>query len=264
MKLKKYSVKTGENMIDIEVASFSKKDARTFKKLFDLWVKLNNGLSVYGRKVNIPEVLSEGMFCIFSSSVRYQRKLKGKGSASFDTINLKTGDREQIKASSIESDLTSFGPTSEWDKLYFMSFYNNGKKVINIEFKAHNPKQESINKDIEKLVRENCNGAWIQVFKTEDSGTVKKLFKKFESAFKEFSNSKMPISFHILILETKTLLSRKGKEDEKNYSKNIFNIEYKLWDELKSKPGKYQFYKGNNLTTEEHPNEDWQIDIFDI
>jgi len=145
-----------------------------------------------------------------------------------------------------------------------MSFYNNGKKVINIEFKAHNPKQESINKDIEKLVRENCNGAWIQVFKTEDSGTVKKLFKKFESAFKEFSNSKMPISFHILILETKTLLSRKGKENEKNYSKNIFNIKYKLWEELKSKPGKYQFYNGNNLTTEEPPNEDWQIDIFDI
>ena len=39
MKLKKYSVKTGENIIDIEVASFSKKDAKTFKKLFDIWVK---------------------------------------------------------------------------------------------------------------------------------------------------------------------------------------------------------------------------------
>lgn len=126
MKLQKYAVETGENIIDIEVAHFGKKDAKTFKKLFDIWVKLNNGLSKYGRKVNIPEVLSEGMFCVFSNSVRYQRKLKGKGSASFDTINLKTGEREQIKASSIESDLTSFGPKSEWDKLYFMNFYNNG------------------------------------------------------------------------------------------------------------------------------------------
>jgi hypothetical protein len=57
--------------------------------------------------------------------VRYQRKIKGKGSASFDTINIKTGEREQIKASSIKSDLSSVGPKSEWDKLYFMSFYNN-------------------------------------------------------------------------------------------------------------------------------------------
>ncbi|MEI7425764.1 MAG: Bsp6I family type II restriction endonuclease [Candidatus Moraniibacteriota bacterium] len=126
MKLQQYSVEIDGNEINIEVARFSKKDATTFKKLFDIWVKLNNGLSKYGRKVNIPEVLSEGMFCIFSDSVRYQRKLKGKGSASFDTINLKTGEREQIKASSIESDLTSFGPKSEWDKLYFMNFYNNG------------------------------------------------------------------------------------------------------------------------------------------
>jgi len=126
MKLRKYAVKTGGNKIDIEVAIFSKKDAKTFKRLFDIWVKLNNGLGKYGRKVNIPEVLSEGMFCVFSSSARYQRKLKGKGSASFDTINLKTGEREQIKASSIKSDLTSFGPKSEWDKLYFMNFYNNG------------------------------------------------------------------------------------------------------------------------------------------
>lgn len=126
MKLQRRAIKVRGNIIDIEVARFGKKDAKIFKRLFDIWVKLNNGLSKYGRKVNIPEVLSEGMFCVFSNSVRYQRKLKGKGSASFDTINLKTGEREQIKASSIKSDLTSFGPKSEWDKLYFMNFYNSG------------------------------------------------------------------------------------------------------------------------------------------
>lgn len=126
MKLEKCSVKTKTGVMEIEVAYFDKKDAKTFKRLFDIWVKLNNGLGKYGRKVNVPEVLSEGMFCVFSNSVRYQRKIKGKGSASFDTINIETGEREQIKASSIKSDLTSFGPKSEWDKLYFMSFYNNG------------------------------------------------------------------------------------------------------------------------------------------
>lgn len=127
MKLEKYTVKTEKGEMEVEVAHFDKKDAKNFKRLFDIWIELNSGLGKYGRKVNIPEVLSEGMFCVFSDSVRCQRKLKGKGSTSFDTINLKTGEREQIKASSIETDLSTFGPKSEWDKLYFMSFYNDGK-----------------------------------------------------------------------------------------------------------------------------------------
>jgi len=126
MKLGNFTVKTKNGAMEIEVAYFDSHDAKVFKRLFDVWVKLNNGLGKYGRKTNIPEVLSEGMFCIFSKSAKCQRKLKGKGSVSFDTINLKTGEREQIKASSIKSDLSSFGPKSEWDRLYFMSFYNNG------------------------------------------------------------------------------------------------------------------------------------------
>lgn len=41
---------------------------------------------------------------------------------SFDCINVKTGSRIQIKASSVISDLTSFGPKSEWDELFFLDF----------------------------------------------------------------------------------------------------------------------------------------------
>ena len=145
-----------------------------------------------------------------------------------------------------------------------LSFYHNDEKVLNIELKAHNPEQKAIDKDIEKLVYENCNGAWIHIFKNEDRGTVEALFKKFETAFNKFPKSKKPISFHILILETKTLLSRKGKEGENDYSNNIFNINNELWNDLKNKPGKYLFYNGNNSTTKNNPKEDWQIDIFDI
>jgi len=126
MKLENCTIKTKKGEMEIEVARLDSNDAKNFKNLFSLWAELNTGLGKYGRKMNIPEVLSEGMFCIFSKSVRYQRKIKGKGSVSFDTINLETGDKEQIKASSIEFDLSTFGPKSEWDKLYFMSFYNNG------------------------------------------------------------------------------------------------------------------------------------------
>ncbi len=158
----------------------------------------------------------------------------------------------------------SFSSKGKRSALSDMSFYNNGEKVLNIELKARNPVQDAIDKDIEKLVRENCNGAWIQILKSEDRGTVKRLFEKFEEAFKKFPISQKPISFHILILETKTLLSRKGKENETDYSKKVFNIKYELWNELKNKPGIYQFYNGHNLITEEHQKEDWQIDIFDI
>jgi hypothetical protein len=142
-----------------------------------------------------------------------------------------------------------------------LSFYHNDEKVLNIEFKAHNPEQNAIDKDIEKLASESCNGAWIHIFKNEDRGTVKTLFEKFEKAFHKLNNSKKPISFHILIIETQTLLSRKGKENENNYSNNIFNIDYPLWHNLN--PGKYQFNNGKQ-TTETNPDEDWQIDKFDI
>ena len=141
-----------------------------------------------------------------------------------------------------------------------LSFYHNEKKVLNIELKAHNPEQKAIDKDIEKLVGENCNGAWIHILKNEDSGTIKTLFEKFEKAFHKYGCSKKPISFHILILETQTLLSRKGKENENDYS-NIFNISYSLWKD--SKQGKYQYINGKPIT-DKNLNEDWQVDKFDI
>jgi len=108
MKLEKQRIILGGNEIEVEIAHMDKKDGKEFKRLFDVWRKLNIGLEKYGRKVNIPEVISEGMFCIFSKSVRYQKKVKGKGTVSFDTINIKNKRREQIKASSIEFDLTTF------------------------------------------------------------------------------------------------------------------------------------------------------------
>ncbi len=127
MKLENHKIKLGGKEIEIEVAHLNRQDGRVFKELFNIWKKLNSGLEKYGRKVNIPEVISEGMFCIFSKSVRYQKKIKGTGTVSFDTINLINKRREQIKASSIEQDITTFGPRTEWDDLYFLDFYNDGK-----------------------------------------------------------------------------------------------------------------------------------------
>ena len=54
------------------------------------------------------------------------------------TIN-EEGDRIQIKASSVGSDLTTFGPKSEWDELFFLDF-SQGNGV----FKVYEIKHEWI------------------------------------------------------------------------------------------------------------------------
>ncbi len=111
----------------MELMSFSRKDARKWKNLFDMWRDLRIGIHNYkSRGINFPEGLSEIAFCVYSGSKRIV-SLHGKSSVSFDTFNTETNRAEQIKATSVKSDLSSFGPKSCWDDLYFLDFYNEGK-----------------------------------------------------------------------------------------------------------------------------------------
>ncbi|MFH1129428.1 MAG: Bsp6I family type II restriction endonuclease [Patescibacteria group bacterium] len=111
----------------VELMSFDKEDSKKWKALFDIWKKLKLGMREYkSREPNLPEGLSEVAFCLFSGSKRFI-SLRGEASTSFDTFNLKTKRAEQIKASSIKHDLTTFGPKSQWDDLYFLDFYNEKK-----------------------------------------------------------------------------------------------------------------------------------------
>lgn len=128
-----------------------------------------------------------------------------------------------------------------------LSFYNNGKKILNVEFKANNPSQKTIDKDIEKLVNENCYGAWCHIFENEDSGTLMSIFKKLNNALQKYDSPKYPLYFSFLILKTGTLISRKGKQGECNGFRyeNIFTIAYT------------NYYK---LPLGKHHLGDWQID----
>lgn len=127
MNIKDYKVKVFRKKCILQLASFNDVDKKEWKKLFDSWKKLKLGLRNFqSREPNFPEGLSEVAFCLFSGSKRFI-SLTGSVSGSFDTYNTKTGKAEQIKACSVESDLTSFGPKSKWDDLYFLDFYNNGK-----------------------------------------------------------------------------------------------------------------------------------------
>jgi hypothetical protein len=102
---------------------FDKRDLKFFIDIFKDWVSINNSLTrLGGRSINVPDVFSEAIYCIFFEAIR----TNGTG-YSYDCVDIKTGEGIQVKSSSIEYDLTSFGPTSTWDKLIFADFSSNGK-----------------------------------------------------------------------------------------------------------------------------------------
>jgi len=120
-----------------------------------------------------------------------------------------------------------------------IALYNGSSKVLNIELKANNPTQASVDKDIEKLTNENIHGAWCHILENEDSGTIKSIFKKIENAFnkayeKYEKPSKKPLFFSFLILNKRILISRKGNDgEEMNYlSNSIFFLDYKKFKDF--------------------------------
>lgn len=109
-----------------EVEIVEKRDKDNLIKMYSLWNELSSILSKYGcRRLNFPEI-SELIFCLVFDCWRVNNVPQIEHS-SFDCYNPKTHSRIQIKATSIADDLTSFGPRSIWDELYFMDFFPNGK-----------------------------------------------------------------------------------------------------------------------------------------
>jgi hypothetical protein len=58
-------------------------------------------------------------------------------------------------------------------------------RIANIEFKAHIPPKGSIEKDIEKLIREDIVGNWFHLLQNADRETLKRLFEKLAVAIKD-------------------------------------------------------------------------------
>lgn len=116
----------GGKVFDAVLLKAEKKDRPELKRLYRSWVDLKNGLKNFeSRAPNLPEGISEGSF---SLEFDCPRVLDVKGtSGSFDCYDPRTQERIQIKATTIEYDLTSFGPESVWDVIYLLDFYRNGK-----------------------------------------------------------------------------------------------------------------------------------------
>jgi len=116
-----------EGDFETEIIQFEDSDRDLLYKIYKDWRDLCMNLnSVNARGVNLPEGLSESAFCLEMNSIRITKGIKGKVNSSFDAYNLNTQKRIQIKACSVLPDLTSFGPKSVWDELYFIDFYKNG------------------------------------------------------------------------------------------------------------------------------------------
>jgi len=122
MKIEWKKLKVNGKIIDAKITIKEKIDRALLKKLYFDWKKLNDSLkSISTRGINLPETISENAFCIFFKDCVRVVKLK-KGKCSYDCINTKTGKTIQIKATSVNFDLTSFGPRSEYDELFFLDF----------------------------------------------------------------------------------------------------------------------------------------------
>ena len=127
MNKKKIEISLPEGKFKVNVLEFNKPDK---KILFDLYKNWRNTTELskllYGRCINIPESLSEGAFCLITQSFRMIENIP-KANSSFDCYNIHNNKRIQVKACATKSDLTSFGPKSIWDELYFLDFYNDGE-----------------------------------------------------------------------------------------------------------------------------------------
>ena len=126
LEIKNEKILIEKKLYDAELQYFEKSDQKHLKDLYSYWKKLKSGMEkIKSRHPNLPEGISESAFAIFFNSPRVISVTGTSGS--FDNYDTKSHERIQVKATTIETDLTSFGPKSVWDVLYFLDFYRDGK-----------------------------------------------------------------------------------------------------------------------------------------
>jgi hypothetical protein len=116
---------TGRAMVDM----YSVTDIEIIEEIYRAWRYLCDLLPlVNSRRVNLPEGLSESLFCIIKDVWRCSYNISFANSSfdCYDPHEPVHNNRIQIKACSVLPDLTSFGPNSEWDRIYFIDFYCEG------------------------------------------------------------------------------------------------------------------------------------------
>jgi len=115
-----------EGVFRSNVQEFNESDRCILANIYKEWRGLSDHLKQIGaRGVNLPEGLSEGSFCLEMNMYRVDSSING-ANTSFDAYDSNQNKRVQVKACSVLPDLTSFGPKSVWDELFFCDFYKAG------------------------------------------------------------------------------------------------------------------------------------------
>jgi hypothetical protein len=134
---------------------------------------------------------------------------------------------------------------------------NKFKKVVNVEFKAHNPSKEHIKKDIEKLLREEIHGNWFHTLKNVDSRTLPVLFDKIADSLKAcrelVTNRQTSIVFSFCVLDKKWACLNRFTcysyiENFDKYVNEFFEFEYTIKDKRVEVPkkGDWQIFSQKN------------------
>ena len=113
-----------------EVTIFDSSDIPKLFNIYESWRKLCINLNeLNARSVNLPEGLSEIGFAIAYNMWRCTSNIVGANSSfdCYDPSGTRNNNRVQVKACSVLPDLTSFGPHSQWDRIFFVDFYREGK-----------------------------------------------------------------------------------------------------------------------------------------
>lgn len=126
MKTKTITANVYGKESSFDVIQYDYTDIQDVKESYNAWrIQKLQARKLRGRAPNIPEYITEACLCLVMNYVRFDKARKLKN-ASFDCFDILYEKAIQVKACSVVDDLTSFGPKSKWDKLYFLDFYNGG------------------------------------------------------------------------------------------------------------------------------------------
>jgi hypothetical protein len=109
---------------------------------------------------------------------------------------------------------------------YDLATYASIEDILNfdwiIELKAHNPIDNSIRKDLEKMATSNHNCVWFHTLKNEDKATIPSILKKFKKSFEDISKieeisvSSKKLLLVFVVIDKKLLYSAEFQFDKWN------------------------------------------------
>lgn len=127
MRVVAKNLRLPEGRFETNVIVFDRSDRNSIRKMYDDWRSLTDSLKAFNaRGINLPEGISESAFCLEMGTVRTTSSISG-ANTSWDCYDIPRRKRIQVKACSVLPDLTSFGPNSQWDEIYFLDFYRQGR-----------------------------------------------------------------------------------------------------------------------------------------